>query len=370
MKIQRALAVIGAGVLLFAVSDAVTYAATGSSLVLGVLNRANAVTTIQNTGPGSALRLTTSSSATPPLVVNGKGKVTNLYSDRSATADNAAKLGGRTPAQVAADAVQHVTPARVLWVAKSGGNFTSVQAALASITVSGAAHPYVIKIAPGTYNEPGGIDMKDHVDLEGSGQDNTIITCACASTQSPYNGGLGATMRITGPTMTTEVRGLRLMNTGGNTYGTAVWNAGASPFESVKLTDVTLVAQGSVGNYGLWNISSSIDATNSRITASGDAGSSEAFGIANVANGEMSIRDVNVYGQGVGAHRFAVYNNGNFEADSSILNAGDIGIDDVGSSVAYVSMTSVHPFAAGTSSSFHCVGAFTAIYTPLSSTCT
>jgi hypothetical protein len=100
MKLQKALAVIGAGVILFAATDAISYAATGSSLVLGKLNQANAVTTIQNTGNGNALRLSTKSAATAPLVVNGKGKVANLYADRAATADNASKLGGQTITQV------------------------------------------------------------------------------------------------------------------------------------------------------------------------------------------------------------------------------------------------------------------------------
>jgi hypothetical protein len=91
-------------VLLFAGTDAVTYAATGSSLVLGKINAANATTTIQNTGTTPALKLLTKSTATAPLVVNGKGKVTNLFADRAATADNSAKLGGEAPAQIVADA--------------------------------------------------------------------------------------------------------------------------------------------------------------------------------------------------------------------------------------------------------------------------
>ena len=46
-------------------------------------------------------------------------------------------------------------PAQVVWVAKSGGDFTSVALALASITDNSAARPYLIKVAPGTYEEPG-----------------------------------------------------------------------------------------------------------------------------------------------------------------------------------------------------------------------
>jgi hypothetical protein len=101
-RLQRALTVAAAVTLTVVVSDALTFAATGSSLILGRINQANATTTIQNTGVGSALKLVTKAVTTPPLVVNGKGKVTNLYADRAATADNAAKLGGLTPAQIAA----------------------------------------------------------------------------------------------------------------------------------------------------------------------------------------------------------------------------------------------------------------------------
>jgi hypothetical protein len=177
MKLQKALAVMGAGVLLFAASDAITYAATGSSLVLGKINAANATTTIQNTGTAPALRLLTKSTATAPMVVNGKGKVTNLYADRAATADNAVKLSGKTPAQILAGAPR---PAGVIWVAKSGGQFTSIKAALASITNNGPAHPYVIKVAPGTYVETGSIVVKNYVDIEGSGRDRTTLLCGCS----------------------------------------------------------------------------------------------------------------------------------------------------------------------------------------------
>jgi hypothetical protein len=123
MKLQKALAVIGAGVLLFAASDAISYAATGSSLVLGKINAANATTTIKNTGTAPALKLLTKSASTAPMAVNGKGKVTNLYADRAATADklgtqtlaqvranvNAATLNGKTAGQITSDASSHLS---------------------------------------------------------------------------------------------------------------------------------------------------------------------------------------------------------------------------------------------------------------------
>jgi len=147
MRVQKALAVIGAGVLLFAATDAITYAATGSSLVLGKINSANATTTIQNTGTSPALRLLTASSLTAPLAVNGKGKVANLYSDRAANADNATKLAGKTLAQVRAgiDAVTVAgkTPAQIVSESTSHYSWALVDGAnlLASSAGVSVSHP-------------------------------------------------------------------------------------------------------------------------------------------------------------------------------------------------------------------------------------
>jgi len=77
--------------------DYVTYAATGSSLLLGHSNAATATTTLKNTGAGAALSLQVKSPATAPLVTNGSGLVKNLYAARAANADT---LGGKSLAQV------------------------------------------------------------------------------------------------------------------------------------------------------------------------------------------------------------------------------------------------------------------------------
>ena len=101
-RLERGLAVVGAATILVVGFDAVTFAATGSSLLLGRVNQANAVTTVQNTGAGAALNLVTKSTASPPLTTNAKGLVPNLFAGRAANAD---RVGGLTVAQVRAGSI-------------------------------------------------------------------------------------------------------------------------------------------------------------------------------------------------------------------------------------------------------------------------
>ena len=264
MKFQKAFAVIGAGVILFAATDAVTYAATGSSLVLGQLNQANSVTTIQTTSTGSALRLLTAPSS-PPMAVNGRGKVVNLYADRAAVADNAIQAG-------------------VIWVAKSGGQFTSLSAALASITNNGPEQRYVIKVAPGTYTETASVGLKNYVDVEGSGQGVTTITCACGSNTLSYR---SSVLRVISSGLHVSVRGVTVNNTGSNlNYSSGIWTVSAVP-GNVSLDDVTVTAAGGNVSYGIYNFVSSPRMTN--VTATGTGGT-DGYGVYQ-QGGSVLIRD-------------------------------------------------------------------------------
>lgn len=60
------------------------------------------------------------------------------------------------------------------------GEFSSVAAAISSITTASAFNPYVITIGPGIYVEPQ-LVMKEHVDITGSSASSTILVSAVAN---------------------------------------------------------------------------------------------------------------------------------------------------------------------------------------------
>ena len=87
--------------------------------------------------------------------------------------------------------LDYVRPENVLVVAKSGGDYTTVSGALASISDNAADNPYVIRIAPGVYNEQ--IQLKSYVDIVGSGIHATRIESTQGSRDNATLQGNGAT---------------------------------------------------------------------------------------------------------------------------------------------------------------------------------
>jgi hypothetical protein len=223
----------------------------------------------------------------------------------------------------------------VLIVSPSGGNFTSIQAALNSITNNSSRNTFLIWVGPGTYNEQ--VTMKPYVDIEGAGEKVTKIT---------FPGNSSANTGTVVGASNAELRFLTVENTGGNTYATAIYNSAASP----SLLHVTAKASGgSYRNTGIFSYSSSPTMNNVTAIASG-GDSNEA-----VDNHTSSTTMNNVTATASGG---ASYNTGvaNLYTPSSTMNNVTViasgGIESVGISnyVTNPSMTNVIASASGNAS--------------------
>jgi hypothetical protein len=199
----------------------------------------------------------------PPIQVNATaGKATNL---------NADKLDGKDSTEFAA----YKRTVVVSPVGTDAENGTALLAALAGITDASATKPYLLSIESGTYDlGTASLQMKEHVDVAGSGELNTTITRA--ATGGCSNGTVIGANNV-------ELRLLTVSNTGGPGGCTVgIYNEAASP----RLTHVTVTASGGIAeNYGVSNDSSSPTMTNVTVTVPG--GSNENNGVR--VNGQSSL---------------------------------------------------------------------------------
>jgi len=119
-------------------------------------------------------------------------------------------------------------------------NGNALRNALASITGASQDNAYLIKIEPGGYDVGlSALDMKQWVDMEGSGEINTKITHAGAapSGSAALHGANNAELRF----LTVELAAA-------GTNQRAIFNHGVSP----RLTQITLITKNSRESYGLY----------------------------------------------------------------------------------------------------------------------
>ena len=278
-------AALGANGDSFILGKATNTATKVTGLVGSVADTTKAALLVRNNRGGSALDLRVGSPTVPandvaPMKVNSTKKVDNL---------NADKIDGLDSTDFQDKYAQTVV------VAESGGDFTSVQAALDSITDASASKHYLVWVGPGTYNER--VQMKTFVDIEGAGELATRIT-------APGGSGFSAASSTVSGANDAELRNLAVENTGGGTDAMAIFNASASPL----LSNITATAGGADNNKGVVNAGSSPTMTDVTATASGG---NSAFGVAN--SGGSSPTMTQVIAKGTGAD----YNVGVNNAGSS-----------------------------------------------------
>jgi hypothetical protein len=208
------------------------------------------------------------------------------------------------------DGAAAVDPAQVVWVATSGDNtFPLLSTALASISDASSSKPYVIRIAPGTYTETSPVELKSYVDVEGSGQGITTITCACGGSTSDE---LSAT--VSADNITAEIRHLTINNTGaasgdGSSIGVAARAVTAGSFSILHVT-ATATSTGTASNYGVYNLafsSPSMLHVTATATSIGTVIGSN-FGVRNSQSSSPSMHNVTATATG-GTPNYGVYNN-------------------------------------------------------------
>lgn len=213
----------------------------------------------------------------------GTSAVTNTKIADGAVTD--AKISG----QISASKIQKL--ANVVTVATSGGDFTTISAALASITNASDTNRYLIKVMPGIYNES--IQMKQYVDVVGSGRENTKITSTANSPTRDYN-----IATVIGANNTT-LKSIWVENTcpNGDYVMAIVNNQSSMSVDDVKVT-VNASASEAYGILNYWNSQSYV--ANSFVSVNSD--SSATAGIVALDGSIIDIRNSQIQATGSGTN--------------------------------------------------------------------
>ena len=243
----------------------------------------------------------------------------------------------------ATQALAAVPLARVI-VAKSGGNYTTITAALAAIAPTAAA-PYVIEVWPGVYTEPGTVNMKSYVHLKGSGRDVTTVKTSLGTTANVISA-IGLTnVTISGLTVTGGSNGIYAGstatapgsvtisdNTISNSWSYGIVTSGGNstgPTNSAHITGNIIINNGDSG-IDLNRTTATISRNNISGSGSGKAycGTSSCPGIfINMAGTETQIITDNVITGNKGVGIYACNNTNASMTNNIITDNAQGGID-------------------------------------------
>jgi hypothetical protein len=166
-------------------------------------------------------------------------------------------------------------------VAKSGGDYTSVQAAIDSITDAAVNNRYLVWVAPGVYSEM--VTMKPYVHLQGAGQGATVITSTATS-----GGDWPPTQATLLLASDTSLRDLTVGNSGAGDNNSAL--LATVGMTRARVSDVTAQALGDgVNNTAIFVSGSGTGVTLQQVTALAENGSSVNIGLVNHISATASL---------------------------------------------------------------------------------
>lgn len=171
----------------------------------------------------------------------------------------------------------------VIVVAKSGGDFTSVAAALASISNPSETNRYLVWVAPGVYTETELSQVRAYVHLRGAGPNTTVVTSARTG-GTPGSAAATAQLDANG-----QISDLTIRNTGSGTFGIGIWSFDAPRTTMIDAAVVEAIGAGGAGHYAVYLNDSEPTIRASRLRASGatgfGTGVNAALGIVNSSGG-------------------------------------------------------------------------------------
>ncbi len=146
-----------------------------------------------------------------------------------------------------------------------------------------ALNPYLLKLEPGQYDLGNqSLVLLPFVDLEGSGEDMTVISSTIGSDFfSPGNGTLIVVSN-------SETRFIKITNSGAAPNQIAVYVL-PNATNNVHFTHLTTSVTGGVNNFGLGNNNGNLTLTNSTLNATGATNTS--VGLGNIHNGKVLVQN-------------------------------------------------------------------------------
>ena len=166
-------------------------------------------------------------------------------------------------------------------MAKSGGEFTSIQAALDSIADASSDNRYLVVVGPGTYQEK--VQLRPWVDMTGAGRGITIISAPGASYEDQAT--------VSGED-NCELSHLTVVSTGGSSYAVGISNLLTSP--RIHHVDILVTGGGSAGTVGILNNVASPELSDLAIEVSGLSSGGSVSGIYNFSSSSPSLKHTTI----------------------------------------------------------------------------
>jgi hypothetical protein len=165
----------------------------------------------------------------------------------------------------------------VITVSPSGGDFTSVAAALSSISGSSSTNRYLVWVGPGVYTETALVTVPAYVHLQGAGPNATVVTSDRSSSSA---GNAAATVQLLEDSAISD---MTVHDAGTGVYNIALYSTQTS--RDILVNNVVAEANGSGGtwHYAAYLNDAEPTIRDSILRANGGTGTNVAIYIRNIA---------------------------------------------------------------------------------------